>query len=104
MVDQSAIVDCVVDDGRLKVWREILAEHGANLVIVECVCSDVALHRSRVEGRKRGIPGWHEIDWEHVERMRSEFPPLAIADVAVDAVNSVETNASIVLGLLRRHS
>jgi len=104
MVNQSAIVDCLVNSDQAEAWREIIVHHGADLVIVECFCSDVALHRSRVEGRTRGIPGWHEVNWEHVERMRSEFPPLAMAHTAVDAVNSVETNASIVLSLLQRHS
>ncbi|WP_354263005.1 AAA family ATPase [Paractinoplanes tereljensis] len=101
MLDQSAIVDCLVDGDRVTTWREIIAQHGANLVIVECACSDVALHRSRVEGRKRDIPGWHEVDWEHVERMRSDFPPLATADITVDSIDSVETNSSIVLSLLQ---
>jgi len=101
MLNQSAIVDCLVDGDHVAAWREIAVRHGANLVIVECACGDVALHRSRIEGRMRGIPDWHEVDWAHVERMRSEFPPLATADIVVDAVNSVETNSSIVLSLLQ---
>jgi hypothetical protein len=42
------------------------------LLVIECVCSDQAVHRSRIEGRVRGIPGWHEVGWDHVERMRAE--------------------------------
>jgi hypothetical protein len=43
---------------------------------VTCVCSDEALHRRRIEGRRRGIPGWHDIGWDHVESMRTEQPGL----------------------------
>jgi hypothetical protein len=65
---------------------------------VECICSDVALHRSRVVGRRRNIPGWHEVDWNHVERMRIRFPVLTIDHVEADSVNPVEDNLRLVLG------
>jgi hypothetical protein len=39
-------------------------------VVIECVCSDEAIHRSRLHGRQRGIPGWHELEWSEVERVR----------------------------------
>ena len=29
-------------------------------------CRDAELHRARVEGRQRQIPGWYELDWDHV--------------------------------------
>lgn len=76
MLDQSAVVDCLVDDAVLATWRAVVAESGAELFVVDCVCSDEGLHRRRLEGRVRGIPGWHEVGWDHVERMRGEFPPL----------------------------
>lgn len=95
---QSAITDCVVDEGTAKRWAGIAAEYGARLRIVECVCSDAALHRSRVEGRVRGIPGWHEIDWAHVERMRAELPPFTLDRLVVDAVDSLEANVARVEG------
>ena len=41
-----------------------------DLRIVEVQCPDEAVHRARVAGRVRDIPGWHEFDWAHVERMR----------------------------------
>jgi hypothetical protein len=68
--------------------------------VVECVCSDRDLHQRRVVGRKRGIPGWHEVGWDHIERMRVEFP-LSVEHLTVDAVNGVEDNARLVLEHLR---
>jgi predicted kinase len=57
MLGQSAVVDCVVDDTTLTDWRtEIESREGA-LCVVECVCPDESLHRQRVEGRTRDIPG-----------------------------------------------
>jgi len=52
------------------------------------------------KGRVRGIPGWHEIDWEHVERMRAEQPPLARPHLTLDAVDSIEHNLGVVRAFL----
>lgn len=92
LLGQSAITDSVINDGTAERLGRLAAEHDAELRVVECVCSDVELHRSRVEGRKRNIPNWHEIDWDHVERMRTEFPPLTVDRLTVDAVDSIEAN------------
>ena len=54
-------------------------------------------HRSRVEGRRRNIPGWHEIDWSHVEFMMTEIQPLSVPHFTVDAMESAESNLSTVL-------
>jgi predicted kinase len=97
LLGQSAVVDCLLDDAVAARWRELAARFDASLVIVECVCSDPDLHRQRVEGRERGIPGWHEVDWEHVQRMRVEFPPLGVERLMVDAVDALEDNARSVL-------
>ena len=97
MIRQPAVTDCLLSDAVIERWREATAEFGARLLVVECVCTDRALHRSRVEGRTRGIPGWHEVGWDHVERMRAEFPPLTAGRLVVDAVNPVEDNVRTVL-------
>lgn len=99
LLGQSAITDSLVDDETAARWERLADEHGAELRVVECVCSDLDLHRSRVEGRKRNIPNWHEIDWAHVERMRAEFPALTVDRLTVDAVEPVEDN----LGRVRDH-
>jgi predicted kinase len=69
-------IDVVVDTaGHIREDRERLRQLterlGGVFVGVECVCSDERLHRERVEGRSRGIPGWHAtVPWQHVQRMR----------------------------------
>lgn len=87
LLGQSAVVDCLVDDTALSRWRRLAAGHDARLAVVECRCGDADAHRRRIEGRRRGIPGWHEVDWAHVERMRAEFPPLTVEHLDLDTAD-----------------
>jgi predicted kinase len=91
-------IDVVVDEaghtreGRDK-WRELTERLGGVFVGVECVCSDEKLHEERVEGRDRGIPGWHAtVPWEHVQRMRSLWEPWEDDHLVLDS--AVETPGS----------
>lgn len=103
MLGQSAVLDCLIDDGAIVRWRGLADEHGARLVVIECRCGDVAVHRGRIEGRVRGIPGWHEVGWDHVERMRAEFPPLAAEGVTVidTAAGTADDHVARVLDVIR---
>ncbi len=48
----------------------------------------------------RGIPGWHEVGWEHVERMRAEVSPPAVDRLTVDALEQAERNVLRVLNYI----
>jgi predicted kinase len=100
MLDQSAVVDDMVSDSQFTLWRETAEHFSARLLLIECVCSDPAVHRARIEGRVRGIPGWHEVGWDHVERMRAEVPPLTMDRLIVDAMDPVEDNLRRVLSYI----
>ncbi|TDD49366.1 ATP-binding protein [Kribbella antibiotica] len=97
MLGQSAIVDCLVDDATADAWERLAAEYGGRLRVIECVCGDVDVHRQRLEGRRRGIPGWHEVGWDHVERMRAEYPGLRRECLRADAMQPSEVNVVRVL-------
>jgi predicted kinase len=97
MLGQSAVVDDLVSDSQFALWRETAERFSARLFLIECVCSDEAVHRARIEGRVRGIPGWHEVGWDHVQRMRAEIPALTVDRLIVDAMEPVEANFSRVL-------
>lgn len=97
MLDQSGIADCVLADEAIGRLAEVTRAYEATLSVIECVCSDVAVHRSRIQGRVRGIPGWHEIDWNHVEHMRAEVGSLQVRRLVVDAVRGLEYNEAEVL-------
>jgi predicted kinase len=102
MVGQSAIVDCLVNQEIAERWEELATEYGGRLRIVECVCSDEGEHRRRLEGRRRGIPGWHEVGWDHVERMRSEYPRLDRSRLTADAMDPLTANLDRVREYIRR--
>jgi hypothetical protein len=101
MPEQSAIVECLVNAEIAERWEELAGRYGGRLRIVECVCSDERAHRQRLEGRRRGIPGWHEVGWDHVVRMRSEYPQLAGERLTVDAMDSVTANLDQVRNYIR---
>jgi predicted kinase len=84
-------------------WRELTERLGGVFVGVECVCSDAVVHRERVEGRDRGIPGWHAtVPWQHVERMRGLWEPWDEDHLVLDsAVESPEGAVLRVLELVR---
>ncbi len=64
--------------------------------MIECVCSDADLLRTRIDGRTRGIPGWYELTWENVERSRANYVPLAEPKLVVDAVTPIAENLAAV--------
>jgi adenylate kinase family enzyme len=101
---QSAIVDAMIDDRIAARWHTLVEGHAAELLVIECICSDAVVHRRRVEGRVRAIPGWHEVDWAHVQRMRAEFPRLTWPSLVLDAGVSVDANLSRVRAYVSRGS
>lgn len=92
MLGQSAVLDCLVNDEVAERWQRAAQQYGARFDVVECVCTDIDEHRRRVEARRRNIPGWHEVGWDHVQRMRVEYPPLRFPHLTLDAVHPVDHN------------
>lgn len=82
---QSAVLDCVAGRERQRgQWRALAVQYQAAFRAVECVCADAALHQARLAGRQRGIPGWYELDWAEVERVRAEYEPWEGERLVVD--------------------
>lgn len=102
MLGQSAILDCLVTDEIADRWQKIAAGYDARLEVIVCICSDEVEHRRRLEGRTRGIPGWHEVGWDHVERMRVEFPTITREHLVVDAVDAVGGNLRLIKSYIGR--
>jgi predicted kinase len=72
--------------GERRRLSEIAGALDAAFIEVECQCSDGQVHRSRVEGRARGIPGWPgTVTWEHVQRMRERWEPWPEPHLVVDS-------------------
>jgi predicted kinase len=97
---QSVILDAPVEEPATRQrWRSLARQAGAGFRVIVCTCPDPALHRQRVEGRQRGIPGWHDAgDWDNVQRRLAAFPPW---DGDVLTVDGTRPLADCVAGILR---
>jgi hypothetical protein len=70
---------------------------------IVCTCPDPARHRQRLEGRKRGIPGWHEGgSWENVQRRLAAFPPWDGDVLTVDGTRPLDACLADVLRYLEK--
>lgn len=72
------------------------------MLLVVTQCSDPDVHRSRVEGRKRLIPNWYELDWDDVKRARDGWERLAGVDLVVETLEPHEENAARLKAVLER--
>jgi predicted kinase len=74
MLGQSVILDSVAASLTIRsTWRRLAEQYGAGWRVIECICSDELIHRSRLQERKRNIPGWHELEWFEVERVKRYY-------------------------------
>ncbi len=93
---QFAVVDAVNSIELVRAWwRDLAAEFRVPRPIIECVCSDPALHRRRIESRRRDIPGFLYEDgaaWPAIEQRRQEYEPCAEDHLVLDAVNPLDAN------------
>ena len=101
---RPVVLDGVARVAEVAGTRALALEEGAPSLVVMMECSDPTLHRSRIEGRRRGIPGWYELDWEHVARARSEWEALDDVDVVVEAAGSVAQSAASLRSVVSRWS
>jgi predicted kinase len=96
--DVSVILDSVATTARIRsAWEDIAHRYGARFLGIECICSDKALHRSRMAVRRRGIPGWPELTWDEVESVRERYEPLSEPLIRLDAVNDLDQNVALAL-------
>ena len=97
----SVVLDLVARELPRREWAELATRYGAAFRVVECICSERAVVRGRVEGRTRSIPDWYELSWENVERSHANYVPLEEPKLVIDAVAPVEENLARVREYLR---
>jgi predicted kinase len=99
---QSAILDCVAGHATLRrQWRGLAERHAAAFRPIECVCSDVSLHQIRLTGRQRGIPGWYELDWADVERVRDGYEPWDMDRLVLEMAAPAPDNLAAALAYVK---
>jgi predicted kinase len=96
---QSVVLDGVARDTEAAGTRRLAADCGARSLVVMTTCPDEAEHRRRIEGRRRGIPGWHELTWESVESTRARFDPPGDVDLVIDGRGETDDAVAAVLAL-----
>ena len=89
--DLPVVLDGVARAPELELCRSLTDDEQARLAVILTECDDVAVHRSRIEGRQRDIPDWYELDWDHVLRSRDSWTRVE-ADLVLDATQSLEAN------------
>ena len=67
---------------------DIAAHAGVPVINVEIVCTDIAVHRSRVEERASDLTGLVVPTWEQVQRR--EYEPWTTPVLRVDSARGVE--------------
>jgi hypothetical protein len=96
----DVVLDGVARAPEIVRCRDVAADERARLVLVMTECLDATVHRSRVAGRQRGIPDWYELDWDHVQRARDTWVPVADPDLVLSAGAPVPQNLDLLRSLL----
>ena len=93
MLGQSVILDSVASTGSIRSTCRQLCEHyQAQWRVIECICTDEAIHRAMLNRRERHIPGWHELQWSDVESVKEYYLPWEGERLMLDMMNSFEEN------------
>jgi len=93
MLGQSVILDSVAATKTIRSeWGTLAKRYQAERRVIECVCSDESIHQLRLKVRKRRIPGWHELEWSEVERVKQYYVPWRHAHITLDMANPFKVN------------
>ena len=100
---QSAVLDSVLSwESTRRRWRNIAAEYGAGWYAIECICSDEILHRTLLADRRYNIPGWQELAWTEVERVKAYYKSWDEDHLILDAIAPFADNVQIALEYIGR--
>jgi predicted kinase len=86
-------------------WVDLAARSNESLKFIEVVCSDVELHRSRLEARQRNLPHVAEPTWHAVEQSLDEYSEWsgssgAVPRLTLDSVEPLEALVERALAFL----
>ncbi|HMK11936.1 MAG TPA: AAA family ATPase [Acidimicrobiales bacterium] len=100
-LDMSVIADAAnyLEVGR-QIWRA--ACPGADVRVIEVVCSDEKVHEARLAQRERGLEPFPEPSWRDVMRMRQETEPWLCDRLTLDSVRDLDENVRLALDYVAR--
>ncbi|MEK7153420.1 MAG: ATP-binding protein, partial [Patescibacteria group bacterium] len=100
----SVVIDAVnAEDEAKQVWIDCAGRLKIPLVVIECVFSDTALHRKRIEARVRGLHGFDEITWERVEERRKAYTPWKEDILTLEMSGGIGKNLETALDFIAHH-
>jgi len=88
----SVVLDGVARAVEVARCRASAQDLAASLVVIMTQCSDLGVHRSRIDGRQRVIPNWYELDWEHVQSTLAGWEPPEDVDLRLETTDPWEDN------------
>lgn len=95
------VVDAVNDSEPARdTWRRAAETAGAPLMFVLLTLDDEVEQRRRLEGRSRNLANVLEPSWDDVRRRRASFEPWGDVHLRVNASESMQHIASVVLSRL----
>jgi predicted kinase len=97
---RSTVLDGCARGPEIDGTRQLAAGEGVACRVVVTRCRDVTVHRERIEGRTRNIPGWYELDWPHVAGFLSRWDEPSGVDLYLDATDPLPDNLSRLADLL----
>ena len=87
---RSSILDCIASAERVKkFWGFLINEKSS---YIECVCSDIDIHRERLKNRKRNIPNWYELNWKDVLKIKEVYKPWSEERLVLDTIENLQSN------------
>lgn len=89
---RSVVLDGAARGSEIHMVRQVATDTAATMLVVATACGDVELHRARVEGRRRRIPGWHELEWGLVAAARERWELPQETDLYLDAADPLMSN------------
>jgi predicted kinase len=79
---RSVVLDGVARDEHVAMVRRLAGAYAARSIVVLTTCRDRERLRARTVERRRAIPGWYELSWDHVGSF--EWQPPGDVDHTVD--------------------
>ena len=93
MLGQSVILDSVAGTQSIRrSWRSLATQYQAEWRVIECICSEEPFHQAKLKTRQRHIPGWHELEWSDVEKVKSYYSSWEEDRLILDMMVPFETN------------
>jgi predicted kinase len=100
----SVVLDSVsAAEEAKRMWRALASKHKVELVIIECICSDSNLHKSRIEQRVRVLHGIPEVTWEDVLERKTEYIQWVEQHEILDGVNNAQDNLRHAIQYIAEH-